>query len=400
MHGEYAADGYVAYRPPLYPLVLVATGAYDEGRPLLAIRWHLIFGVLTVWETARLGVKLRLGNWSLLAGALVAVDPILLNQSALIMTETLATLLAVAALDALAGAWERPSVPRGFWCGVVLSLSCLCRPTFLPFAALSTLALLAMRQVNVAAPTMRRRLLVASCCAVMLVSILGVWTARNYRLLGQPIVGTTHGGYTLYLGNNWLYYASLRGELQQAANWPEYNARFLQPEIDAVWRRSGVVRNQMAYGRSVWIAPLGATPYPEVAADNALYDAALDTIANDPGGFLRACLYRLRRFWGLVPIEPSDKPGMRYAIGAWYFALFAYALAGLWQLGRSRRLWQSPWLFGLLLTLTFMAVHTVYWTDMRMRAPITSVVCLAAAVGTQWLWGLYRGVASPPETTT
>jgi len=234
----------------------------------------------------------------------------------------------------------------------------------------------------------------------MLVSILGVWTARNYRLLGQPIVGTTHGGYTLYLGNNWLYYASLRGELQQAANWPEYNARFLQPEIDAVWRRSGVVRNQMAYGRSVWIAPLGATPYPEVAADNALYDAALDTIANDPGGFLRACLYRLRRFWGLVPIEPSDKPGMRYAIGAWYFALFAYALAGLWQLGRSRRLWQSPWLFGLLLTLTFMAVHTVYWTDMRMRAPITSVVCLAAAVGTQWLWGLYRGVASPPETTT
>jgi len=132
MHGEYAADGYVAYRPPLYPLVLVATGAYDEGRPLLAIRWHLIFGVLTVWETARLGVKLRLGNWSLLAGALVAVDPILLNQSALIMTETLATLLAVAALDALAGAWERPSVPRGFWCGVVLSLSCLCRPTFLP----------------------------------------------------------------------------------------------------------------------------------------------------------------------------------------------------------------------------------------------------------------------------
>jgi hypothetical protein len=400
MHGEYTADGYFAYRPPLYPLLLVATGAFDADYPLLAARWHLIFGVLTVWETARLGVKLRLGNGSLLGGALVAVDPILLNQSALIMTETLATLLAVAALDALAGAWERPSVSRGLWCGVVLALCCLCRPTFLPFAALATLALLALRQVNVDAPAFRRRLLVASSCAVMLVSVLSFWAVRNYQVLGKPIVGTTHGGYTLYLGNNRLYYASLRGDLQRLVNWPEYNARFLQPEVDAVWRRSGVRRNQFPYGLSVWIAPPGATPYPEVAADDALYGAALDAIANDPGGFARACLYRLRRFWGLVPIEPTDRPELRYAIGAWYLMIFAFAVAGLWQLRRSRRLWQTPWLFGVLLSLTFMAVHTVYWTDMRMRAPITPVIYLAAIVGTQWPCCRWRGVASPQEATT
>jgi hypothetical protein len=30
---------------------------------------------------------------------------------------------------------------------------------------------------------------------------------------------------------------------------------------------------------------------------------------------------------------------------------------------------------------SFTAVHTFYWTDMRMRAPLVGVVCLLAAAG-------------------
>ncbi len=398
--GEFVFDGRVAYRPPLYPILLVVTGAYDASQPMLAVRWHLIFGVLTVWETTRLGVKLRLGNWSLLAGALVAVDPILLNQSTLIMTETLATLLAVAALNALAGAWERPNVPRGLWCGIVLALGCLCRPTFLPFAALSPLALFALRRASNASPGFGRRLLVTSCCTVTLLSILGAWAVRNHRLLGTPIVGTTHGGYTLYLGNNPWYYASLRGELLKVANYREYDARIIQPEIDAIWRRSAVVRIQMDWGRSAFITQSGATSHPEVAADEVLYKAAIAAIADDPTGFLRACLYRVRRFWGLVPNEPpAGVPALGWAIGVWYVSLFVLAIAGLWQLRRSRQLWQTAWLFGLFLVLTFMAIHTVYWTDMRMRAPVMPVVCLAAAVGGRWL-SLRKASATAQVSTT
>lgn len=386
VRGEFVFDARVAYRPPLYPVLLVVTGAYDASQPLLAVRWHLIFGVLTVWETTRLGVRLRLGNWSVLAGALVAVDPILLNQSTLIMTETLATLLAVAALNALAGARERPNVPRGLWCGIVLALSCLCRPTFLPFAALSMPALFALRRVRNAAPTTGRRLLATSCCAVTLLSVLGVWAVRNYRLLGTPIVGTTHGGYTLYLGNNPWYYASLRGELPKLANQSEYDARIIQPEIDAIWRQSGILRNQMPFGMSVWVARPGTIPHPEVAADEVLYKAAIAAIADDPTGFLRACLYRVRRFWGLVPNEPpAGVPALGWAIGVWYALVFALAIVGLWQRRQDRLLWQTPWLFGLLLVLVFMAVHTFYWTDMRMRAPVTPFLCLLAVAGVQTL---------------
>ena len=40
----------------------------------------------------------------------------------------------------------------------------------------------------------------------------------------------------------------------------------------------------------------------------------------------------------------------------------------------------SPsWLWGLLLVACLTAVHAVFWTDMRMRAPVMPVVALAAA---------------------
>ena len=53
----------------------------------------------TVWLTYRLGQ--RWGYLSLVVAVLVAFDPILLNQSTLVMTETLAALLAVAGLYGL-----------------------------------------------------------------------------------------------------------------------------------------------------------------------------------------------------------------------------------------------------------------------------------------------------------
>jgi hypothetical protein len=40
----------------------------------------------------------------------------------------------------------------------------------------------------------------------------------------------------------------------------------------------------------------------------------------------------------------------------------------------------------LLLAISFTAVHLVYWTDMRMRAPLIPAVALAAAAGTGWVY--------------
>lgn len=70
---------------------------------------------------------------------------------------------------------------------------------------------------------------------------------------------------------------------------------------------------------------------------------------------------------------------LRYAVGLWYAATFALAAVGWWSLGK--HIWRRPWLWGLLLVAAFTLVHTVYWTNLRMRAPLVPVIALWAAVG-------------------
>jgi hypothetical protein len=55
------------------------------------------------------------------------------------------------------------------------------------------------------------------------------------------------------------------------------------------------------------------------------------------------------------------------------------------------QLMRPPWAWGLLMCLAFTAVHTVYWTDLRMRAPLIPFLGLLAG------WGLARMAASGPE---
>src|SRR5215469_11998439 len=87
-----------AYRPPLYPLALAPCVA-GPWKPEAAIALvHFALGLATVATTVWLAKRWGLGSFSYLAGALVACDPILVNQSTLVMTETLATFLAVASL--------------------------------------------------------------------------------------------------------------------------------------------------------------------------------------------------------------------------------------------------------------------------------------------------------------
>jgi hypothetical protein len=42
---------------------------------------------------------------------------------------------------------------------------------------------------------------------------------------------------------------------------------------------------------------------------------------------------------------------------------------------------RPPWLWATLLIASFATVHLVYWTDMRMRAPLTPALSLLAAIG-------------------
>jgi hypothetical protein len=384
-----------AYRPPLYPIVLSNLPAADGRRLSLAkvAALHLLLGVATVWLTWL--IACRVGQASeasagppsspseggspaaatlshpTLAGLLVACDPILLNQQSLVMTETLATFLAALALWCLVRFGDCRS---WFWAGLsggAIGLAALCRPTFLPWLGLVGAAMLAVKCGMGNAECRVRtsgcdwltaafgRLANVIALSAVAAAVMSPWVIRNYRVFDKPIATTTHGGYTLYLANNPEFYAWLRGT------------------DDMPWAPS------VNFPGEVFSPSFANTPAQiELWTDDWLKNRAQATMRADPAGVWRAGVYRIRQLWSPLPNrltadESTGRRLLRYATCAWYCGVFALAAAGVWRL--RWRLLAPPWIWGVLLCLAFTAVHTFYWTNLRMRAPLMPLVALVAA---------------------
>lgn len=344
-------DAPTAYRPPLYPLMLAGCLAFGgSGGPAIGIL-HLALGLLTVWLAFQLGRRWGLGRGpAALAAGLVACDPILLAQSTQVMTETPATLLVLLALISLTSAGRKPSAGRAAVAGGSLALAALCRPGLLVWTAAAAILLSAYAQPW----SSRWKVLAAFTLAAVLV--LSPWAIRNQIRFGRPIFTTTHGGYTLLLGNNPEFYRYLR-----TARW---GSVWQAGEFSETWRRRALA--------------------DELGANRRAYAQARENIAREPGTFCYACLVRIGRLWSPLPHRVDQDEGRprrlaRYAVGSWYLAELLLAAVGL--RGMLRRRGRREWLWGLLLAGCLTAVHTFYWSNLRMRAPLIPVVALAAAAG-------------------
>lgn len=368
-----------AYRPPLYPLLIAVTGSISPSLNTAVIVLHLTLGVLTVLIVVSIGKAWSLGWASYFAAFLVAFDPILLNQSALVMTETLAAFLAVAILAVLTTTESRTSLDehslsgsglqprlshktlgRAAATGAIFGCAVLARPTFLVWLMLSALAFLCIRR------PLSKALSTTAVIVVTAAAVLTPWTVRNLLVLDNPVFATTHGGYTLLLGNNPAFYDFLRGG-------PSYSATWDSRELDAEYTR---IRRD--FGED------------EVAADRWAYEQAFRHIKAEPRMFLYASAVRVSRLWRLVPHQTGASESTlrrlsRYVVGIWYAHVFGLALLGSFVL--ARRLCRPPWIWGLLLLVSLTAVHAFYWSNMRMRAPAMPVIGLLAAAGLLRLTG-------------
>ena len=358
-----------AYRPPLYPLLLAPCVAFGPLSQVAVAILHLVLGLATVWLVYRLARRWGLGPYALLAAALVACDPILLAQSTVVMTETAATLLAVVSLVSLGWASERPSACRAMTAGGCLGLATLCRATFLPWTVVAAVVFPAL------ARTWNERLALFGSFVAGAAVVLGPWAVRNQAQFGRPILATTHGGYTLLLGNNPSFYDYLR-----RGAW------------GTVWDADEFNRNWAARATR-------ATPADELRNDRLACAEAWQTIRRQPGMFVYSCFIRAGRLWALLPhqVDPDEggiRRWSRYLVGLWYGVEFVLSAIGAVALSRKRnhgQSWQSAWFWGILLAACFTAVHAVYWSNLRMRAPLMPLVALAAGAGMARLVGGMKG---------
>jgi hypothetical protein len=360
---EHGCFGYgdqpIASRPVLYPLVVAACRLIDPDLWYSLAIVHVALGVMTVVLTWRLGLLWGVGKWSFVAAALVAVDPILLAHSTLVMTETLATFLAAAGLLAATRCARQPSTLRAARAGAIMALAVLCRPTFLVWMGLAMLLL------PLADGSWRTRVKLVVAGVLAAAVILSPWAIRNALHFGKATLTTNHGGYTLLLANNPGFYQHLRTARPREV-WDA--AQFNQD-----WR-----------ARAQELAPGN-----EVAADRLAYADALVVIRNEPRTFAYSCLVRVGQLWTLLPHRTSESESplrrmARWAVAAFYSLESLLAVIGVVCLFRGRvprDLVLRGWIWGLLLAATFTAIHTFYWTNIRMRAPVVPVVCIAAALG-------------------
>jgi len=374
--GLAAGEGYrhpgtaapTAYRPPAYPLLLAALFALGFERIAVGVV-QILMGTATVVLTWLLGMRLGLARLSLLAAGLVAIDPLLIQYTSQVMTETLAafllTLMLWQAARCSSGSRDGVIAGHGFVqpliAGLVIGACTLCRPTVWAFAGLLSLVWFVS--------ALRRRDW-GSGLAMVLGALLVVapWVIRNTLVFGKPILTTTHGGYTLLLGNNPIYYEEV-----------------VRGPAGAVWSGDSLRRWQRHLETEMQNNDPPVQTEPE--RDRWMYSRARRNIVDDPGGFTRACLLRLfRGLWGLTPVGGNTSTTRRVAtwgIGGFYAVLFLGMIVGLVSLKTTR---SAGWLPLVLLPTAFTIVHAFYWANVRMRAPLMPAVDLLFVRGAWAVW--------------
>ena len=359
-------DNPTAYRPPVYPLMLATLVDVPGFRGGLAVPlWNILFDAATigfVWSRLRFTSESMWGART--AVFVLAVDPLMVRYVALPMTELCFTCWSTAGLLLLSNLdnW-RPSGGTKFdryswgFAGALLGVAALCRPSIWPFIAVfiggsvSGTVWSAERRRE-----LPKRLRELAAFGLGIGIIVSPWVLRNTLVLGRPILTTTHGGYTLLLGNNPVFY-------DEVARQP----------WGTVWSGDSLERWQRKM-----LADMDADLGPdadESAKDRWQANRAWEHIAADPTGFFAATWYRLRSFWSLAP-RGADLVWVSWLVGLWYGAVFAAAAVGL-----AAMLWQrtsGTWVL-LAYVAALQGVHLVYWTDARMRMPVHPVLAVFVA---------------------
>ncbi|SMP46121.1 Dolichyl-phosphate-mannose-protein mannosyltransferase [Neorhodopirellula lusitana] len=360
-----------AFRPPLYPWLLsLQVDSVGQLKNSSVAILHWLLGCLTVWFSYDIARRLFSDRVAVVTGILVTLDPILLWQSTLVMTETLAAALTMAVCWWWVNRYHHDAQSKpacqvsatshlqsSAVLGLLLGLAFLCRPTFLVWAGLLIPAVLFV------GPACRvRRGVSFAVAGIVFASIVGAWTLRNLSAIGHPIWATSHGGYTLLLGNNDSFYDYLK-DRPLAAPWNS-------PAWDAEPFFADYAKRQ--------------SQPDEVADDAAAYERAKSTIQNRPDEFVHSCWVRLGRLWQPFPhATPGRSTASIVAVGLFYvivdamilFVLFHHRRALSLRYGR-RMIIAWP---AIALVITLSGVHSIYWSNPRMRAPANPVLAIVAA---------------------
>lgn len=410
-----------AFRPPLFPMLLAVPQWLGLSTVLSIAIVQLIASAFLLIATFRLAVLMGLNQrYATIAVCVVSCDPLLLVYSSLPMTEVPATAFLTWAAVFVLQLWQRLSVDSlhrtvvaGIFAGCCFGFGGLCRPIlFVACATVSIFLFVAAvfrttsfylstsneqlrklrfragseHEQQIAHAAERDQLTSAiekpstfledrrqnafatlsgvSVPAIVAALVLCPWIVRNAIYFEQFIPATTHGGYTLLLGNNPVFYSEVVNQTNQP-RWDGSSLNRWTLQLDSEMNAAGI------------------RPTDEVGRDRWMYSRAQANMKADPASYRKACLLRLKRFWAIVPTSAAENGTVAVlAVGMFYSAI---ALGLLVQLvlnlknlfvasgDRDSNRTIQPWILWSCI-FAFVAMHCVYWTNTRMRAPLMPIV--------------------------
>ncbi len=377
-----------AFRPPGYPVllgVLMACG-FSASAAVAIVSFFSCVAIIVLTRT--LAMQFGIGQpWSLLAVLGVTVDPLLLRYSLLPMTEVPCAAILLAAIVSFEKflSDDAGKGRRSTWCGILagalFGIGTLIRPVILIVCVFLTLYAVgrqlafwrhlksrsSLSQSSSSATTSLFRGVLPAIIPVCVAGlVLCPWIIRNAVQFRHFIPATTHGGYTLALGNNPDFY---RDVINGTDEFPWDGVA-----LDA-WQK------RMIHQSEIEGVPLGNEP----ATDAWYYSQAKAAIQAEPVSFLKAVALRLQRFWAISTAESSTtKTIAMRVIMAWYVILWAGLVVQIIQscVGRSSGP-RHPTIMLWLVILAFLVMHSVYWTDTRMRAPVMPIMIVISIAGWQ-----------------
>jgi len=334
------------YRPPLYPLML--SGVYQvAGRSPAAARvWQAVLGGATC--VLVYGVGRRLGNRSTgaLASWLVALYPLFIYFTGVLLAETLLVFLVAGAL--LLALWhaDNSSPGRSAALGVVLGLGALCKPVVLawvppllwgldwkPGRRLSGLVVLGALALTVAP-----------------------WTLRNLAVTGRVVPISSNLGMNLLIG--------------------------MEPDADGVYHNE---RDYVAMHRSLTKAE------DPVVQDRHAALRAVGWMADSPLRTLWLSVRKIALLWS--PYLPGES-AFRSIVSV--LSCGPVLCLGLWGLVQLRGR-PEAWAIGSLV-VSLSLVHALFFAHARFRLPIDVALMGPAAWTLAAGWGRWvRGTPTPPR---
>lgn len=356
-----AGEDYSLHQPPRRVLrvpglpLLLAASVRLFGDDIFAARCVLaVVGTGCCWLTWLLGSRLvmrRVGFW---AALMMAIHPLQIVNSVLILSENWFTFWMLASLLALVRLIDGPQgttderlqlngamLWRAILAGGLIAVAVLVRPGFIPWLGVAVLAVLALQKLPG-----RSRVPVAITLIGGFAVVMAPWVVRNHQVTGHWVLTSLWSGPSLYDG--------LNPDADGGSNMQFF-------DDDNVMATMSEYEMNQHYQRLAW-----------------------QYMQENPGRTLTLAGRKLMRFLQPVPNGISAGGVVWVVCGVAMLGFVLLCVQGI----RSGMLDPAGFVVVLGPFLLFMAVHMVFVGSLRYRLPAEFPLAILAAAGLrQWLPG-------------